>query len=262
MEGEFRSMIEHDQSPIDRCCRSTKKVRGRQKQVVKLASYLKGHKILDVGCGSGDITLELIKVMKVKEAIGIDLTEESIETCKRKGIDARKVDVEKDRLPFEDNYFDVVFCLEVIEHLYDPIHLLMETRKILKSGGFLVISTPNLASIHNRSALLFGNQPFTTGMSHLYRAYEMNYDGKPKGYIDGHRRVSTLKSIKKLLSFCNFNLVHVEGSTFDPLHNEGSKDMLPSSLQPFLCVLKFFDKCASYFPSIAYDIILVAKKEE
>ena len=55
-------------------------------------------------------------------------------------------DVQRDRLPFENDSVDLVTCLETLEHLLDPMHLLIESNRILKPGGTLLLTTPNVVS--------------------------------------------------------------------------------------------------------------------
>ena len=69
-------------------------------------------------------------------------------------------DAEKDRFPYEDSYFSTVLCCELIEHLTaDPMHMLAEINRILKPGGHLVLTTPNLASLRSIAAVLDGYHP-------------------------------------------------------------------------------------------------------
>jgi SAM-dependent methyltransferase len=56
-------------------------------------------------------------------------------------------DVERDTFPYEDASFDIVFCLELIEHLpSDPVFMMREINRILKPGGILLLTTPNMLS--------------------------------------------------------------------------------------------------------------------
>ncbi|MGC9108445.1 MAG: class I SAM-dependent methyltransferase [Infirmifilum sp.] len=57
-----------------------------------------------------------------------------------------KADLSRDSIPLPDERVDLVLALEFIEHLVNPDHMLREARRVLRSGGSLVISTPNLAS--------------------------------------------------------------------------------------------------------------------
>jgi predicted SAM-dependent methyltransferase len=56
-------------------------------------------------------------------------------------------DVERDRFPYGDNYFDTLLACELLEHLnHDPMHMLIEAHRVLKPNGALVLTTPNAAS--------------------------------------------------------------------------------------------------------------------
>ena len=67
---------------------------------------------------------------------------------------------EKDRFPYEDGYFSTVLCCELIEHLVeDPMHMMSEINRILRPGGHLVLTTPNVGSLRAISAILQGYHP-------------------------------------------------------------------------------------------------------
>ncbi|HEY3841589.1 MAG TPA: glycosyltransferase [Bryobacteraceae bacterium] len=69
-------------------------------------------------------------------------------------------DAEKDRFPYEDDTFSTVLCCELIEHLFhDPMFMMSEINRILKPGGHLVLTTPNIASFRALSAILNGYHP-------------------------------------------------------------------------------------------------------
>jgi SAM-dependent methyltransferase len=69
-------------------------------------------------------------------------------------------DAERDAFPYEDDYFDTVLCCELIEHLpTDPMHMMSEINRILKPGGALVLTTPNIVSLRAISAILQGYHP-------------------------------------------------------------------------------------------------------
>ena len=69
-------------------------------------------------------------------------------------------DAEKDPYPYADESFSTVLCCELLEHLYeDPMHMMGEINRILKPGGHLVLSTPNICSLRSVGAVLLGYHP-------------------------------------------------------------------------------------------------------
>jgi 2-polyprenyl-3-methyl-5-hydroxy-6-metoxy-1,4-benzoquinol methylase len=80
-------------------------------------------------------------------------------------MNAYELDVSSERLPFQDGYFDVVYMGDVIEHLTNPDFAINEVARVIKTNGFLVLSTPNLACWLNRLLLLLGMQPLFSEVS-------------------------------------------------------------------------------------------------
>jgi 2-polyprenyl-3-methyl-5-hydroxy-6-metoxy-1,4-benzoquinol methylase len=69
--------------------------------------------------------------------------------------------VEKDRFPFDDGTFDFVLAAEIIEHLpNDPMFMMHETNRILKAGGRLFLTTPNITSLRSVHAILHAYPPY------------------------------------------------------------------------------------------------------
>ena len=100
--------------------------------------------VLDIGCGRGEHLREFQKLgYQVK---GIDLSEEAKELSK--DIDIDIIDIEKERLPYEDNSFDVVFSKSLIEHLNNPENFMKEAYRVLRPGGRLITMTPDWESVY------------------------------------------------------------------------------------------------------------------
>jgi ubiquinone/menaquinone biosynthesis C-methylase UbiE len=78
----------------------------------------------------------------------VDISESGIQQCKEKNINAYLVDVSAEPLPFPDNFFDIVICLETLEHLMNPYFAMMEIRRVLKEKGRLICSVPNPLTGH------------------------------------------------------------------------------------------------------------------
>jgi len=112
---------------------------------------MKPGKLLDVGCGDGDFLHRMHKLGW--SATGIDFDAKAIENAKimyGDGLTFLNTDLSGARFP--DNSFDAVTLSHVIEHVPDPVALLAEVRRVLKAGGRLVITTPNIRS--------FGHEKF------------------------------------------------------------------------------------------------------
>jgi glycosyltransferase involved in cell wall biosynthesis len=95
-------------------------------------------RILDAGCGSGRVLDELARR---GSACGIDVSETAVRCAQRRGHgDVRRAHVE--RLPFADGSFDLVTCLDVVEHTPDDRVTLTELRRVTRAGGRLVVTVP------------------------------------------------------------------------------------------------------------------------
>src|SRR5437867_2080002 len=94
-------------------------------------------RILDVGCGTG-ANLEMLA--QFGDAEGVDVSDDALEFCHRKGLKAQKGLAEK--LPFEDETFDITTALDVVEHLDDDIVGLKEMFRVTKKGSYSLVFVP------------------------------------------------------------------------------------------------------------------------
>jgi methionine biosynthesis protein MetW len=108
-------------------------------------------KILDIGCENGKIRLFL----KNPNYFGIDGDEKSVRELVKEGLNVKKVDLNKDEIPFQKEKFDFVLLLDVLEHVANPEKLLSEARKKLKSEGKLIITLPNDYHLLNKIRFVF-----------------------------------------------------------------------------------------------------------
>jgi SAM-dependent methyltransferase len=148
-------------------------------------------KILDVGCGTGRMG-KLINA----ELFGVDVSSSLVNEARKNGyIKAVACELGNSKLPFEDGFFDAVICLDVLEHLVDPVQTLAEINRVLKPEGLLGITTPNIAFAVCRLALLLG---------HFTDTWEVALPSP-------HIRHYTFNSLERMLVQGGFKKVKVEG---------------------------------------------------
>ncbi len=115
----------------------------RLKKIVEMVPSGKELRILDAGCGEGHLIDILHEKFPQNEYAGIDITDVALEKSKVKCPYAmiRKMDL--DQINFPDEYFDVVVCTEVLEHIYEFKDVIHELERVLKKGGMLIVTHPN-----------------------------------------------------------------------------------------------------------------------
>jgi len=136
--------------------------------------------VLDLGAGHGHLArrvgswLESRGMPAADHLVASDLVAESFEATE---IPFQRIDF-NDSLPFDDEQFDVVYSIEVMEHLHRPYDTLRECFRVLKPGGWLIVSTPNILHLQSRFRFLF------TGFWSLYQP--PSSDPANAGRICGH----------------------------------------------------------------------------
>lgn len=121
---------------------------------------------------------------------------------------------ERDPYPYPDEHYNTVLCCELIEHLFaDPMHLMSEVNRILKLGGHLVLTTPNIASLRGIAAILQGYHP---GFFPAYLRPAASAEGDAR-----HNREYTPSEIRQLLENSGFTVTLLETGEFrDAPHPE------------------------------------------
>lgn len=103
-----------------------------------------GARVLDYGCGHAGYLSDFHH--RGVAISGAEIADYAVKACRSHGYDVHKVD-DFSHIPFKECEFDVVYLMQVFEHLRDPHEFLRELARILKSGGMLYLAVPNAASI-------------------------------------------------------------------------------------------------------------------
>lgn len=149
---------------------------GAQNEIRESVSTIlrKAENMLDVGCGDGYL-FRAIKA-KSKNVYGCDISEVALQEAKKRGMETICADLNAAFLPYRENSFDCITCLEVLEHLIDPLNLLKNLKRILRPEGQLVLTTPNFRYFRNVAKLIFkGKFPHTTGDDFVWGGGHLHY---------------------------------------------------------------------------------------
>ena len=171
-----------------------------------LEEHPKGKPVfLDCGCSSGELTRVFARKLKTNKIHAIEINRKSAIGTKKRGIKIKTSDLNV-AFPFKDEIFNVVTADQVIEHLWDLDNFVSEIKRVLKPGGYAVISTENLASWHNLAALFFGLQPFS-GPTPSTKHTSLGLD---------HIKVLTLPALVSLFETYGFKIEKIKASGYLP----------------------------------------------
>ncbi len=109
-------------------------------------------------------------------------------------------DAERDPFPYPDEHFDLVVAGEIIEHMtHDPMHLLLESRRVLRDGGALLVTTPNVGSVASVAKTLGGRDN-----PQIFFLYERPHAGEPAEI--GHVREYTAYELGEVMKAAGFQI--------------------------------------------------------
>lgn len=200
----------------------------RIKEIIKDLQINKNSRILDVGCWDGLRTKEYGELIGVTKSntFGIEIVDEQFSKA-QKIINCTKLDLEKDKFPYPNNYFDLVIANQVFEHLKNIYLPMSEIQRTLKPSGYFIFSVPNLSSLHNRLLFALGFQPTSVRV------------------IGPHIRGYAFNDLPKFLEFNDhFRITKKTGVGFYP------------SVSPFTNIL------ANSFKGLSHTVIWVLEKQK
>lgn len=183
---------------------------------------------LDLGCDDGILTKELAAHIGTKRMYGIDIVAKRLKRAKRLGIITVKADLNK-KLPFKNRSFDAIHANQVIEHVTNVDVFIAEVKRLLRPGGYAIISTENGSSWCNIFASVMGWQIFSL-TNVTSKALGI---GNPLSYYRNeplelsswlHKTIFNIRGLKELFEVYGFQIEEVKGAGYFPL---------PSSLGVF-----------------------------
>lgn len=165
-----------------------------QRRALLLSEARRGERALDLGCGAGRFLRALTE--SGVEAVGVEIAQAAVDRARANapGADVRLVEADGS-LPLGHGDVDLVWCSEVLEHVADTAHLLLEARRVLRPGGRLLVTVP----YHGR---------FQAAAIALLR-FEAHFD--PLGQ---HLRFYTRRSLAAALEAAGFADVALTGSAW------------------------------------------------
>ncbi len=188
-----------------------------------LAAVGTGKRVLDVGCSSGYLARPLAE--RGNTIVGLELDPVAARAAEEFCELVLVGDVETMDLPLEPGFFDVVLGGDVIEHLRDPTATLARLRPLLRPGGRVVLSTPNVANWAIRLSLLSGRWRYTD-----------------RGILDrSHTHLFTRATLAETLERAGYRVERIDFSVPVP----GDSDLLDGvaralgSLKPSLFAYQF-----------------------
>ena len=188
---------------------------------------LEGLKILDVGAGEGALTQKLHNMGHQMKACDY-----SPEAFKFKPVKCDRVDITQP-FHYDDYTFDRLIAVDLTEHILDHENFFKEINRILKPGGKLYISTPNILSMKSRFRFLFRGFPYAfkpldtnrhDGMQHVASLSldQFNYLAIKHGFLEAEYRIDQKQStscwLRVLLSPLMFLSRNIQG--YSPMHNQ------------------------------------------
>lgn len=223
--------------------------RKRYKSDLQIISQVfKKGKILEIGSSPYHLTYSLKKLGF--EVVGVDINPNILKQFQRKHkLTVIKLDIEKDKLPFKDNQFDLIVFSEVFEHLrINPLGALNELYRVLKPNGVLMLTTPNLYALHKIIRFNLG------------RSFNNPYDEFKKveifGYM-GHIREYSNREIRDILTRCGFT---VHSTIFRKFDDFVSHPYLHSII--FRLPALLLDQTMLLFPQLKpFQVVISTKKD-
>jgi methionine biosynthesis protein MetW len=164
--------------------------------------------VLDVGCGDGT-TYGVWVAERSGRYVGVDISATAVDAANKRGLEAKTIE-DATSLPFPAASFDVCLTIEVLEHLVFPEEAVREVWRVLKPGGLLIASVPNIAYWRWRLDLALLGRWHPGG----------HPDGASYPWRDPHLRFFTPRTFGAFLRQCDFEvetLTGINGSVFGDL---------------------------------------------
>jgi ubiquinone/menaquinone biosynthesis C-methylase UbiE len=193
-------------------------------------------KLLDVGIGNGVYEKMLPKeVLSKIDVYGIDISERQLARAKSILKEGRVIDLDSQKVPYRNEIFDIVVISEILEHVFSPEKVIVESLRVLQKGGFLILTYPNCGALQIRLSLfLTGNSPM------------LNYS-----FNKEHIRFFNKNDIEKLIDGVKTVYFSGLGSFLFDKWNFPAKIMMPRFLQ----VLGNY-----YSPNLALGNLMILQK--
>lgn len=156
------------------------------------------NKVLEIGAGGGDTLLEIKRLKLATEVVGVELMKLANSQQTNPEIDKLIFgNIENMELDLPNEYFDVIICGDIIEHLIDPWSVLLKLRKYLKQNGVIIASIPNFREIRN-----------------VYNVFlSANFKYTDMGTLDKtHLRFFCKKNMVELLESANFSVLSINSN--------------------------------------------------
>lgn len=199
---------------------------GVHEAVIRLLKNEDVGKVLDAGAGEGALTKKLIQMGFDVEACDINPAR-----FKLKGKECRKINLNED-LPYPNEQFNVVVCVETIEHLADPWYTISEFKRVLIKNGKLILTTPNILSILSRLMFLaYGEYHHFSylGYEQLWRDKESVHD-----MPDMHITPLSFWQLRYLLCQSNMRIEGIETNRYVCMRSSPRSELLSTLAYPFI----------------------------
>ena len=187
----------------------------RDSSLLAMLDYHPSSEVIDLGCGDGKFSNKVKEKIGNETIVGVDLCINSLEKAEKKGLVVKKVDLDN-TFPFKNNVFDVIVSNQVIEHLIYPVKFMKEVYRLLKPGGYALISTENLSSWDNIFALILGHTPFSMefdcGLRKIGNPLSPHNNEVLENYVNSHVRIFTQHGLVELMEMLCFKVEKISGT--------------------------------------------------
>ena len=178
--------------------------------------------LLDLGCDDGVWTRKLADAVGADEMHGVEIVDEAARKAAANGVQVKRLDLSQPMTELPSGAFDLVHANQVIEHVPGVDLFVSEVFRLLKPGGYAVISTENGSSWHNVFAATMGWQIFSlTNVSSLKAGlgnpFAIQRGGIPYTGTWTHKTIFNYRGLIEMFQAHGFRSVKIAGAGYFPL---------------------------------------------